>query len=115
MGRKKIGGFSRTAILETIDKDKQHEEASKQVPRSTRNKKGTLKNLDIEFVEKDENLDEGEVFDEEEIIDENEDMDENEDLDELTRLMSVVDIDDDPAEMENQLNLAGDKKWICKK
>ena len=35
------------------------------------------------------------------------DTDLPEDRDELTRLMSVVDINDDPAEYEKQLNMAG--------
>ena len=113
MGRhKKKVGFSRTAILGNMDQTKKQAEAetSANVERSTKYRKdkkpifqkNTLTDYldDVNEIEED---DDDEVFSE------------TQDINELTRLMSVVDIVDDPEEFEKQLNMAGKYKVYVKK
>ena len=95
MGRKKKGCFSRSEILGTIANEKKEPEDCYPIAKTTRQKRkhhdaGTFP------IAEEENIEES--------------LDIHEDIDEISRLMSVVDIDDDdPKEFEKQLNLAGNQ------
>ena len=94
MGRKKKGCFSRSEILGTISNEKQEPEACYPIAKTTRQKRKQSETDPFHIVEE-ENLDDSDIL---------------EDIDELSRLMSVVEIDDDPKEFEKQLNLAGNQR-----
>ena len=88
MGRKKKGCFSRSEILGTISNEKQEPEACYPITKTTRQKRKQSETDPFHIVEE-ENLNDSDI---------------------LSRLMSVVEIDDDPKEFEKQLNLAGNHR-----
>ena len=112
MGRKKKGEFSRDAILQKANEDKDTQIVVKDVS-CTSKKKGSAsqakhKKQDDPMTDKAEG--EKEALD---IIDENEEVFEDDynvkyedDILELTRLMSICDVADNPEEFQKQLNLA---------
>ena len=110
MGRKKKGECSREAILGNMEKDKELNEVSKKGSKTARKKKVVLPDSTVDKVDKEDEEDKEEEhsdvedFGEEEVFGECVEL---EDFEELTRLMSVVDIEDSPVEYEKQLNLAG--------
>ena len=94
MGRKKKGCFSRSEILGTIANEKKEPEDCYPIAKTTRQKR---KQHDTGTKAEEEHLEEN--------------LDIHEDIDEISRLMSVVDIDDDdPKEFEKQLKLAGNQR-----
>ena len=115
MGRKKKGQFSREAILGNIEKDKKNTKESivdEVVPSGPTVDELTLLDPNVDKITPSSLLVDGldqDVEQDEDLGDEVfGDNVELEDLDELTRLMSVVDIiENDSAEFEKQLNLAG--------
>ena len=78
----------------TISNEKQEPEACYPITKTTRQKRKQSDTDPFHIVEE-ENLDDSDIL---------------EDIDELSRLMSVVEIDDDPKEFEKQLNLAGNHR-----
>ena len=102
MGRKKKGAFSRENLLK--DLDNHSAENAKESSSPPTKVFSTLPSIVLE--EKVIN----EVFDDEndEIDYEKEACEANEsEIDELNRLMSQVEIEDDPEELEKQINVAG--------
>ena len=80
--------------------------------KTARKKKVALPDSTVDKVEqedKEEEHSDVEDFGEEDVFG---DIVELEDFEELTRLMSVVDIEDSPVEYEKQLNLAGNENKI---
>ena len=116
MGRKKVGAFSRDQILKTIGDDKDPKDLSKKVSTKIKSKRSTkrVEKIDVEDEDTCGNLKMGESEEEEdmeEVFDENLD-DFCDDMDELTRLMSVVEIANDPEELERQINLAAFHQFL---
>lgn len=95
MGRKKKGCFSRSEILGTISNGKQEPEACYPITKTTRQRRKQSETDPFPIVEEENHDDSLDIL---------------EDIDELSRLMSVVEIDDDPKEFEKQLNLAGNHR-----
>ena len=104
MGRKKKCEFSRDNLLKNIENAKE----SDKLPAKESSKGPTLVTEDSAELE-DKWSDE--VFEDE---DEDQDKEADDDMEELSRLMSIVDIEDDPEELEKQINLAGTKSRYTK-
>ena len=99
MGRKKKGCFSRSEILGTIANENKEPEVCYPIAKTTRQKKKKQHETDTFSMVEDEDLEES--------------LDIPLDIDEISRLMSVVVIDDDdPRELEKQLNLAGNQRSL---
>ena len=105
MGRKKKCEFSRDNLLKNIENTKE----SDKLPAKESSKGPTLVTTEDSAELEDKWSDE--VFEDE---DEDQDKEADDDMEELSRLMSIVDIEDDPEELEKQINLAGTKSRYTK-
>jgi hypothetical protein len=106
MGRKKKCEFSRDNLFKNIENNK---ESDKLPAKESSKSKGPAHVTEDSAELEDKWSDE--VFEDE---DEDQDKEADDDMEELSRLMSIVDIEDDPEELEKQINLAGTKSRYTK-